>query len=153
MAISLKELDTPYTVSVKVHASTKEQVREICVRANLHPESIVCFCTSTRAMEIAAAILKGANSPEDISKMTGARTGCGVLCIEPIFRLMLAAGLDLGAPPQTDIWYPTVPTLWEIPNSLAEKYENRGFRFEEDKTYYKQLVDNDRVCNWGKQAQ
>ena len=82
--------------------------------------------------------------------MTGARTGCGVLCIEPIFRLMLAAGLELGNPPQSDLWYATVPTLWEIPRRIIEKYEDRGFRFEEDKAYYERLVSDERVCTWGK---
>jgi NADPH-dependent glutamate synthase beta subunit-like oxidoreductase/ferredoxin len=151
-AISLKELDEPYRVGVTIEGSIMEQVRDICVRAKMHPESIVCFCTSTRAMEIAAAILKGAKGPEDISKMTGARTGCGVLCIEPIFRLMLAAGRELGTSPQSHVWYPTVPTLWEIPNHVVEKYEGRGFRFEEDKAYYQELISDERVCRWGKKS-
>ncbi len=150
VAISLKELDEPYTVRVEIEDSIKEQVRDICVRAKIHPESIVCFCTSTRAMEIAAAIVKGAKSPEDISKMTGARTGCGVLCIQPIFRLMLAAGCELGTSHQSHVWYPTAPTLWDIPSHVVEKYEGRGFRFEEDKAFYQELISEDTVCRWGK---
>lgn len=153
VAISLRELAEPYMVRVGIEDSIKKQVRDICVNAKMHPESIVCFCTSTRAMEIAAAIVKGARTPEDISKMTGARTGCGVLCIEPIFRLLLAAGQELGVPHQSHVWYPTVPTLWEIPSSVAEKYESRGFRFEEDKAYYDELIREERVRGWMKKSE
>lgn len=153
VAISLKELDKPYMVGVEIEDSIKEQVKDICVRAKMHPESIVCFCTSTRAMEIAAAIVKGAKGPEDISKMTGARTGCGVLCIEPIFRLMLAAGRELGTSPQSHLWYPTVPTLWDIPSHVVEKYKGRGFRFEEDKAFYQELISEERLSRWGKKSE
>jgi bacterioferritin-associated ferredoxin/NAD-dependent dihydropyrimidine dehydrogenase PreA subunit len=153
VAISLKELDESYTVRVEVEDRIKEQVRDICVRAKMHPESIVCFCTSTRAMEIAAAIVKGAKTPEDVSKMTGARTGCGVLCIQPIFRLMQAAGRELGVSPQSHVWYHTVPTLWEIPSHVVEECEGRGFRFEEDKAYYEELIREERVGRWGKKPE
>ena len=95
-AIELKKLETPYTVRVEVTESIKDRVNEICFRARIHPESIVCFCTATRAGEIAAAIVKGAKKPEDVSRMTGARTGCGVLCIQPIFRLLIGCRNRVG---------------------------------------------------------
>jgi bacterioferritin-associated ferredoxin len=104
-------------------------------------------------MEIAAAIVKGAKIPEDVSKMTGARTGCGVLCIQPIFRLMQAAGRELGVSPQSHVWYHTVPTLWEIPSHVVEECEGRGFRFEEDKAYYEELIREERVGRWGKKPE
>ncbi len=85
--------------------------------------------------------------------MTGARTGCGVLCIEPIFRLTLAAGRELGTSPQSHLWYPTVPTLWEIPSHVVEKHEGRGFRFEEDKAFYQELISEERLSRWGKKSE
>lgn len=135
-AITLNELDSPFFVNVIVEDTIMEQVRKLCERAGFHPESIICACTSTRAMEIAGAIIKGAKTPEDISRMTGARTGCTVVCIESIFRLLMAAGIELGQPRQPHLWYPTVPTLWEISENVIKKYENRGFRFKEDKAWY-----------------
>jgi NADPH-dependent glutamate synthase beta subunit-like oxidoreductase/bacterioferritin-associated ferredoxin/Pyruvate/2-oxoacid:ferredoxin oxidoreductase delta subunit len=139
-AIELRKLETPYTVKVDVDEDIKERVKEICFRAKIHPESIVCFCTATRAMEIAAAIVKGAKKPEDVSRMTGARTGCGVLCIQPIFRLLMAAGIELEQPNQSDVWYPTVPTIWAVTGSVIKKYGNQGFRFEEDKIFYQNYI-------------
>jgi NADPH-dependent glutamate synthase beta subunit-like oxidoreductase/bacterioferritin-associated ferredoxin len=144
-AISLNTLESPYIVKVEVEDAIMEQVRQICLGANIHPESIVCFCSSTRAMEIAAAILKGAKTPEEVSRETGARTGCGVLCIEPIFRLIQAAGIELGISPHPDVWYPTVPTIWDIPSNVVKKYEDHGFRFEEDKAFYEKLIDDART--------
>jgi ferredoxin len=139
-AISLQELETPYVVKIEVENDIKDETREICSRANINPESIVCICTSTRAQEIAAAIVKGARKPEDISRTTGARTGCAVLCIEPIFRLLQAAGLSLGDPLQSDVWYPTVPNIWDLDEDVIEKYEDRGFRFKEDKIFFRELA-------------
>jgi thioredoxin reductase/bacterioferritin-associated ferredoxin len=139
-AISLQELETPYVVKIEVENDIKDEAGEICSRANINPESIVCICTSTRAQEIAAAIVKGARKPEDISRTTGARTGCAVLCIEPIFRLLQAAGLPLGDPLQSDVWYPTVPNIWDLGEDVIEKYEDRGFRFKEDKIFFRELA-------------
>ncbi len=139
-AISLVELAEPYTVRVVIDPHREEEIKEICLRAKLNPESIVCYCNSTRAGEIAAALLQGAKSPEEVSRLTGARTGCSVLCIEPIFRLMLAAGLELGAPPQSDVWYPAVPTLYDLPAATVAKYAHRGFHFEEDKAFLQKYL-------------
>lgn len=141
-AIELKTLETPFRVKVDVENAVRPRVDEICLAARIHPESIVCFCTATRAMEIAAAVVKGAKSPEDVSRMTGARTGCGVLCIEPIFRLLQAAGVELGVQGPPDVWYPTVPTIWSISDSIIRKYGDRGFRFEEDKLFYEKLISS-----------
>lgn len=139
-AIELKELETPYTVKVDIDDIIRERVDEICFKAKIHPESIVCFCTATRANEIAASIVKGARKPEDVSRMTGARTGCGVLCIQPIFRLLMAAGLELKGPTESDVWYPTVPTIWDISEKVAQKHTSRGFKFEEDKAFYEKYM-------------
>jgi bacterioferritin-associated ferredoxin len=133
-------LETPHVVKVEVEAEIRDEARAICSRADINPESIVCICTSTRAREIAAAIVKGAGNPEEVSRATGARTGCGVLCIEPIFRLLQAAGLSLESPLQSDVWYPTVPNIWDLEEAVTEKYEGRGFRFSEDKIFLSKLA-------------
>lgn len=141
-AIELKPVEIPFKVKIDVDDHIREQVNAICFKAKINPESIVCFCTGTRGMEIAAAIVKGAKSPEDVSRMTGARTGCGVLCIQPIFRLLLAAGIKLTPPPQPDIRYLTVPTIWDIPESVFKAYSGRGFNFEKDKAFYEKYLVN-----------
>ena len=92
-AISMQKLQAPYTVGVAVDDLPYEKIAALCVRANLNPEQIICYCTATRAEEVAAAILKGATSPEDLSRETGIRTGCKVECIQPALRLLQAAGI------------------------------------------------------------
>ena len=135
-AISLKELEHPYVVKVDVEGEMIQEICRICEKAVIHPESIVCQCTGTRADEIIAAILKGARTIVDIRRMTGAHTGCGSACISPMFHLMKASGLEVASPPQPDMYYPEAPTIWDVPDHVIRDFEARGFRFEEDKEFY-----------------
>ena len=139
LAIRMEPLSTPFVVKVAVSDSDPNGIADLCRRAHLHPKSIVCFCTTTRAEEIAAAILQGAKSPEQISLKTGARTGCTVLCIEPIFRLLEAAKVDYALSATPDVWYKTIPQIWDIPEETRSRFDI-GFRFEEDIDFYKKLT-------------
>jgi len=142
LAITMKPLETPFTVRVEVSQSDPKRIKELCERAHLHPGSIVCFCTTTRAEEIAAAILQGAKTPEEISLKTGARTGCSVLCIQPIFRLLEAARISFDRPSLSDVWYKTIPQIWDLPQGIKDQYDKIGFRFGEDLEFYKKLTRN-----------
>ena len=141
-AITMKPLDTPFTVKVEVSQSDPKMIKELCDRAHLHPESVVCFCTTTRAEEIAAAVLQGARTPEEVSLRTGARTGCSVLCIQPIFRLLEAARVSFDQPCVSDVWYKTTPQIWDLPRGIMDQYDKAGFRFGEDLEFYKRLTGN-----------
>ena len=114
----------------------REEICRICEKAVIHPESLVCQCTGTRADEIVAAILKGAKTAIDIRRMTGAHTGCSSACISPILRLMKAAGLDVAGFPQPDSYYTGLPTIWDVPDHVIRDFDARGFRFKEDKEYF-----------------
>ncbi|MCG0276759.1 MAG: 4Fe-4S binding protein [Thermosediminibacteraceae bacterium] len=131
-AISMVKREEPVVVSVEVSAVDYTKVEELCRRAKLHPEQIICYCTATRAEEVAAAILQGASSPEDISLRTGVRTGCKVECIQPILRLLEVAGIKPEPPKGGWQWYGRTPTVWEIPDEVKKKYARRGFYFDED---------------------
>jgi hypothetical protein len=52
----------------------------------------------------------------------------------------MAAGIELEQPNQSDVWYPTVPTIWAVTGSVIKKYGNQGFRFEEDKIFYQNYI-------------
>lgn len=144
-AISLEELESPYVVKVDIEEEMFEEICRICEKAVIHPESLVCQCAVTRANEIVAAILKGARNIVDIRRMTGAHTGCGSTCMSPIFRLMQAAGLEVSKPPQPDMWYPSVPTIWDIPDHVVQDFEARGFRFKEDKDFFNYWLESIRT--------
>lgn len=140
-AVVLKTLDEPRIISVDPHSVDEEKVAELCIKARLHPEQIICYCTGTRAEEVAAAILTGASSPEEISRMTGVRTGCKVECIQPILRLLKAAGIEPKPVEGGWQWYGITPTIWDIPEEVIRKYSARGFYFEEDRALLKRLLD------------
>lgn len=136
-AITMVKRAEPFTVGVDVSKFDQEQIRELCLKAHFNPEQILCYCTTVRAEEVAAAILDGADTPEKISSQTGIRTGCTIECIQPILRLLTAAGHELKPDPKGWQWYGETVTAWTIPENVKEKYNSRGFYFEEDR----QLLD------------
>jgi len=132
LAITMVEREKPLLVKVDVEAVDYDRIVDICRRAKLNPEQLICYCTATRAEEAAAAILQGARTPEEVSYLTGARTGCKVECIQPILRLLEAAGIKPEPPGGGWQWYGRTVTVWEIPEEVKRKYASRGFYFDED---------------------
>lgn len=130
-AIAMVKLEQPHVLKTEVDAVDYAQIAELCKKARLNPEQLICYCTATRAEEAAAAILLGADSPEEVSRGTGARTGCKVECIQPILRLLEAAGIRPQRPNGWQ-WYGRTPTAWEIPAEVRRKYSGRGFYFDDD---------------------
>jgi len=134
-AIEMKPLDAPFLVGVSRGKLDYREIVSLCKKANLHPQSIVCFCTATRAEEIAAAILQGARTPEEVSLKTGARTGCTVLCFEPIVRLLNAAQCCYSPPKAGDVWYPAVPTIWRPPERTQKQSIRKKYYFPKDLSF------------------
>ena len=138
-AISMTRREDPFVVGVDMTTVAMEKVRALCQKARFHPEQIVCYCTETRAEEIAAAILKGAKNPAEIGAMTGAGSGCGVECNQPMLRLLEAAGVDPGKPKGTQ-WYGRTATAWEVPPEVAAKPSYKKFHFQEDRDLLNRVV-------------
>lgn len=134
----------PYTTGVATDDVDRREIEELCRKARVHPEQIICFCTVTRAEEIAAAILKGYHTPEELSYHTGIRTGCKVECTQPLLRLVEAADLPLTPALKYGWqWYGRTPTAWEVPEEVKEKYASRGFYFDDDIVLLNQIVGTD----------
>lgn len=140
-AITMVKREQPIAVKVDVTAVDYALIEDLCRKAKFNPEQIICYCTATRAEEVAAAILQGAKSPEEISFLTGVRTGCKVECIQPVLRLLEAAGIKPEPPKGGWQWYGRTVTVWEIPEEVKKKYASRGFYFDED------IKILDRVAN------
>jgi len=140
-AIRLVNLEKPKILSVTPDKVDKGKLIEICKKAKIHPEQIVCFCTGTRAEEVVAAILMGANSPEKISRMTGVRTGCKTECIQPVLRLLYAAGVEPKPVREGWQWYGKTLTIWEVPEEVKQKYSSKGFYFKEDEKLLSKIVE------------
>ena len=120
-AISMAKRESPLQVGVDMSGVSKKEIARICQNAHMLPEQIICYCHRVQAQEVAAAILQGAQTPEDIARATAARTGCGVLCITGIIRLLRAAGVDLTEAPGWQ-WYGLELSVWEVSPEIIQKY-------------------------------
>lgn len=131
-AIIMVLREEPAMAKVEMEGLDYQAIINLCRKARFHPEQVVCYCTATRADEVAAAIMRGAKTPDEISFVTGIRTGCKVECIQPILRILEAAGIEPKPSPGGWQWYGRTITAWEIPEEVKKKYANRGFYFDED---------------------
>lgn len=142
-AITIEPLDKPFFVGVDPSQFDAEEIYKICKEARVHPKQIICYCTNTTAEEIVASILNGARTPEDISRMTGARTGCTVLCIQSIVRLLEASGYPV-LPGETHQCYGKTFTIWDVDSNLKMQYETKGYHFEEDIRLIEKVIQTKR---------
>jgi ferredoxin len=132
-AISLELRDSPLTIGVDVTAVSSEKITTICRNAHMYPNQIVCYCHRIQAQEVVAAILLGAKTPEQVSIMTGARTGCGVLCITSVIRLLRAAGLELNRAPGFQ-WNGDMTSIWELPDEVLKKYDKEYYLLKDQES-------------------
>lgn len=140
-AIEMVDLDKSKVVYVDYTRVPYDQIMKLCRKAHFNPQQVLCFCTGTRAREVAASILLGANTPEEISRNTGIRTGCTVECHQPILRLLRAADVKLGKAPGLQ-WYGITVTAWDISKEMAENPEYKQFHFDEDKKFMDSVVES-----------
>ena len=114
-AIVMRELDEPFDVGMDMTLSPAQQraVNALCAKAGYPPDLEICYCTTTYATEIAAAVLAGASTPDEVSLATGARTGCLELCLQPVIDILHAAGhANMPRRPKRGFqWYGRAATL------------------------------------------
>jgi len=138
---AIRVVPRPQPVLLRVDPSEvdQDQLRELCRKAHLDPEDVICPCTLTKASEAAAAILKGARTPEDVSTMTGIRTACGMWCMALVQELLRAYGLET-IPPKGFRWYSVEAALWNLPDDVVRKYPE--YRLEEARRLFQAGIDN-----------
>jgi ferredoxin len=120
-AITMESRSAPLPFGIDWTRADPDEVTRICRVAHMHAEQIICFCRQTQAREVAAAILLGHRTPEALARAPGIRTGCGVLCITAVLRLLDAAGVELDKAPGWQ-WYGSYVTLWDLPPEIATRY-------------------------------
>ena len=128
----------PLLLEVDSTQADQDKIRELCRKAHLTPEDVICPCTLTKASEVAAAILKGAETPEDVSRMTGVRTACGMWCMALVQDLLRASGRKLTSPKGFH-WYEVDVGLWNIPEGVMRKYPE--YRLEESSRLFQEQMD------------
>ncbi|MFB3890284.1 MAG: (2Fe-2S)-binding protein [Candidatus Bathyarchaeia archaeon] len=136
---AIKMVDRAEKIKLFVDPNSVDQqrLREITDKAHVLPEMKICTCTGTTAGEVAAAIIKGAKSPTDITLATGIRTGCKELCIQPMLRLLEAAGVEIPKAPGWQ-WYGIVPAVYDVPKKTRQKFA--VFRMQDDVDFVNKLL-------------
>jgi len=120
-AVTLVLRSEPLEVGIDPSTVDQERLRELCAKANLDPEESICLCNGILAKEVAAAVLEGAETPEDVALMTGVRAGCAMWCTTPVLRVLKANAVEVVLPKGYRM-YDIEPTVWDIPEEVAEKY-------------------------------
>lgn len=129
-AIVMRELDEPFEVDVDVASVDQDEMVALCRKAGVPPGMVVCPCTTTTGAELAAAVLKGASTPDELSRMTGVRTGCSELCLQPMFDMLAAGGHnDMKRNPKSGFqWYGRAGDLFSLVQSdgkFSDEIEER----------------------------
>jgi Fe-S-cluster-containing hydrogenase component 2 len=138
-AIRTTRRPQPLLLTVDPTQLNQDKINDLCCKAHLNPEDVICPCTLTKAGEVAAAILKGARTPEDVSMMTGVRTACGMWCMALVQELLRAYGLELN-PPKGFHWYKVDVGLWNLPEEVVRKYPE--YRLEEARRLFQASMGN-----------
>jgi NAD-dependent dihydropyrimidine dehydrogenase PreA subunit/bacterioferritin-associated ferredoxin len=134
-AVTLTPRSEPWVVGTDPSSVDQDQLAELCAKANLDPEQTVCLCNGIPAKEVAAAVLKGAESPEDVVLMTGVRVDCSMWCTTPVLRLLKANGIEVESAKGYRM-YDIEPTVWDIPEEVAKNYPE--YFLEEDADLFRQ---------------
>lgn len=123
-AVEMVRRDQPLTIAFDVEFVDAEKIQALCGQAGLLPDLPLCACTATTVGEIAAAIIGGAKSPEDVVVGTGAGSGCGIYCMAVIFKLFACRGLQI---PEDPRWNTLPMTSHDVSEEIARKYPEYHF--------------------------
>ncbi len=118
-AVQMNKRSQPFTISFPVETVNQEKIQQLCIMVPILPEIVICACTGTTAQEVAAAIISGAKSPEDIVLMTGAGSGCGIYCMGIIFRMFKMAGVDIK---DDDRWHHLPLSPMDVPDHIVKAH-------------------------------
>ena len=132
-AVSIEPREEELIVGVDFEAVDEAAIESLCQKAHLFPEQFICACTLTLAKEVAAAIIMGAQTPEQVTAMTGVRSGCAIYCMGPVLRMLKAHGIKI-EPPAGDRWYDLSLSLWDVPADVCEKHPE--YYLKEDQTEF-----------------
>jgi len=132
-AVSIVARDEELIVGTDFEEADAEAIDALCRKAHFFPEQFVCACTLTLAKELAAAIIQGAKTPEDVTAMTGVRSGCAIYCMGPVLRMLRAHGIKI-EPPGGHRWYDLSLSLWDVPADVSEKHPE--YYLKDDQTEF-----------------
>jgi len=128
----------PRVLGTDVSTVDYAEIEALCRKAHFNPKQIVCYCTATRGEELAAAIVAGAKTPDEVVLATGIGSGCGIECNQPIQRFLAAADLTHQRPKPGWQWYGKTITAWEVDPEVIKNYP--VFCFEDDRKLLERIA-------------
>ncbi len=126
-----KPLELP--VGLAIDEETAAKAAALAEKAGVSLNSPLCPCATLFTLPVAAAVVKGAQTLEDVAAMTGIRGGCKIYCVAPTLRLLKAAGRDL-SPPKGFRWYDLTLSMVDLEGSEIDGEE--GSWLKEDLDYF-----------------
>lgn len=101
--MSMVPRDEPLEIVVEVDADGRRAAEALLASAGIpvNPQVPICTCTLVSFGDVAAAVVAGASSLEEVCAATGIRSGCGIYCVASALRLLKASGADMTPPGAT----------------------------------------------------
>ena len=116
MWMTRREEPLQLEVGLDIDDETCAAAAELAEKAGVSIQSPLCPCAPCGTLPVAAAIVKGAQTLEDVAAMTGIRGGCKIYCVAPTLRLLKAAERDL-TPPKGFRWYDLTLNMMDLEGS------------------------------------
>ncbi|OBI51993.1 4Fe-4S binding protein [Mycobacterium sp. E796] len=130
-AITVAELEQPRMVRTSTKTVDAQTLRQLCEKAGMDPNQQACLCSSTKVKELAAAVLTGASTFEDLARATGAASGCLLYCGVPMRRVLVAhLGENYNDSPHVRR-YDSDQVLLDVPEDAADAYPLFALRREQ----------------------
>jgi ferredoxin len=130
-AIDIAELDQPRMVRTSTKTVDPHALKELCDEAGLDPNQQACLCSSTKVKELAAAVLSGASTFEELALATGAASGCLLYCGVPMRRVLVAHVGEIDDKSSHVRRYDTDQVLLDVPEDAADAYPLFALRQEQ----------------------
>jgi ferredoxin len=115
------ERDEPLVLDGAAEGVDPEAVRALCQATGMYPDAMMCQCSGSQAKELAAAVIGGATTFEEVAWKTGAQAGCLMYCSVPIRRLLRAHTGEVRTGSKVRR-YPAEFGLMDVPEEVARRY-------------------------------
>ncbi|MBV7477610.1 4Fe-4S dicluster domain-containing protein [Pseudomonas sp. PDM31] len=121
-ALLAPERESPLLFGTDPKSAPEADVVDLCHRAEIDPDKMVCPCSMTGAREVAAAILNGAHTMADVALATGVQSGCLMYCFAPTHRLLKTFLGVAPMPHSKNQFYDTSYVPSDISPEVASRY-------------------------------
>lgn len=113
---------TPRVFGTDPASADPAAILTLCERAKIDPNRVACPCSSTSVREVAAAILNGAHTMEEVALQTAVQSGCLMYCFAPVHRLLSTFLGHPPAPSSKNKFYNTSYVLDDVPDDVAARH-------------------------------